>query len=144
MRTEVVDHMLRDHGEMHNRLTDWESALLQVVSASFAESQRGLEKLWKLVPFFEKEVARHFRDEEAGLYPLVERSSPPSSPALAHFARQHREFTRQWQDYKRELLYCDAVGETRRVAELGHALIHFLRHHMLAEEAELLRLVEKV
>lgn len=136
----VMEQVVHDHGEMRTRLADWESALEQVTSSSFAESQRGLERLWKLVPFFEKEVARHFRKEEAELFPAVEAREPASTSALARFAREHAEFAKQWQAYKLELLYCDAVGESRRVHELGSGIIRLLRQHMDSEEAELLPL----
>lgn len=143
MVTGVVDRILSDHEEMRARLGDWEAGLAQLTASGFAESQRGLERLWKLVPFFEKEVARHFREEEADLFPALEASHAASSPALVRFASEHAQFTRQWQAYKRELLYCDAVGESRRVSELGSAIIHLLRQHMRTEEAELLPLLER-
>lgn len=143
MEAVVVERVLQDHGEMRARLSDWEAALEQLASPAFAESQRGLEKLWRLVPYFEKEVARHFREEESGLYPRVEAEHPASHPALTRFAGEHAEFTRQWQAYKRELLYCDAMGETRRVGELGRAIVQLLRQHMQTEEAALLPLVAK-
>lgn len=126
---------------MRARLGEWESALAQLAAPGFAESQRGLERLWKLVPFFEKEVARHFRQEEAELFPAVEASPLGGVSALARFSGEHAEFNRQWQAYKRELLYCDAVGESRRVIELGGSIIHLLRQHIETEEAELLPLV---
>jgi hemerythrin-like domain-containing protein len=141
MPATVVERVLHDHGEMHARLSDWEAALGLLASPAFAESQRGLEKLWQLVPFFEKEAARHFREEETGLFPLIEAERPAVHPSLTRFAGEHAEFNRQWQAYKRELLYCDAVGETRRVLELGRALVGLLRQHMSCEEAELLPLV---
>jgi len=138
MDAAIVDRILHEHGEMRARLADWEGALQQLGSPGFAEWQRGLERLWRLVPFFEREVARHFREEEAELYPQVE-SDPAGRPArLGQFAAEHAEFSRQWQAYKRELLYCDAVGETRRVIELGTGMVELLRRHMQTEEAELL------
>jgi len=143
MQATVVERVMQDHVEMQGRLSDWEAALGLLASPAFAESQRGLEKLWQLVPFFEKEVARHFREEENDLYPLIEAEHASSHPTLTRFAGEHAEFNRQWQAYKRELLYCDAVGETRRVLELGRTIVQLLRQHMSREEAELLPLVEK-
>lgn len=143
MQTTVVERVLHDHVEMHARLSDWEAALGLLASPAFAESQRGLQQLWKLVPFFEKEVARHSREEENGLYPLIEAEHATSHPSLTRFAGEHAEFNRQWQAYKRELLYCDAVGETHQVHEHGTAVVQFLRQHMSREEAELLPLVAK-
>lgn len=143
MEGEVVDRILHDHGEMQTRLADWEAALGQLTAPGFTESQRGLERLWKLVPFFEKEVARHFREEEAEWFRLVETDHPTSAPALARFSSEHAQFNRQWQAYKRELLYCDAVGETHRLSQLGGELIRLLRHHMQTEEAELVPLAMK-
>ena len=130
MQTTVVERVLHDHVEMHARLSDWKAALGLLASPAFAESQRGLQKLWQLVPFFEKEVARHFREEENDLYPLIEAEHAASHPLLTRFAGEHAEFNRQWQAYKRELLYCDAVGETHRVLELGAAIVQLLRQHM--------------
>ena len=143
MQATVVERVLHDHVEMHARLSDWEGALGMLASPAFAESQRGLGKLWQLVPFFEKEVARHFREEESGLFPLIEAGHGASHAALVRFAGEHAEFNRQWQAYKRELLYCDAMGETLRVLELGRAIVQLLRRHMSREEAELLPLVVK-
>lgn len=143
MQTTVVERVLHDHVEMHARLSDWEAALAQLASSGFTDSQRGLQKLWQLVPFFEKEVARHFREEEADLYPRVDAGHPQREALLGGFAGEHAEFNRQWQAYKRELLYCDAVGETHRVLELSAAIVQLLRQHMLREEAELLPLVAK-
>lgn len=141
--TEVVNHVVQDHRIIHARLAEWEAALRQLTASAFSESQRGLQRVWRLVPFFEKEVSRHFRDEETRLFPAVTTQNPDSQKALARFAGEHNEFSRQWQAFKRELLYCDAEGETRRVCELGTGLICLLRRHMRDEEQELLPLVGK-
>lgn len=137
----VAERMLRDHAEMRIRLADWEAALAQVTATAFAESKRGVERLRQLVPFFDGEVHRHFREEEAHLHPIVSAQHCGAEPALARFAGEHREFFEQWQTFKSELQYCDAVGEPRGVYELGTALIRLLRQHMESEERELVPLV---
>src|SRR3989304_2358644 len=85
MQAIVVERVMHDHVEMHVRLSDWEAALGLLASPAFAESQRGLQKLWQLVPFFEKEVARHFREEENDLYPLIEaeHAVSPAGPPVS-------------------------------------------------------------
>lgn len=139
----VLERVMDDHGTLRERLREWESALAQLTSSAFSESERGLQRIWRLVPFFEKEVPRHFHDEEARLFPALEASHPHSNPALARFSAQHADFLRQWQAYKRELIYCDALRETRQVYELGTGLIGRLRQHMQSEEREFLPLLEK-
>jgi hemerythrin-like domain-containing protein len=143
METAVVDRVMHDHAEMNARLTEWEAALDQVSAGPFFQTQVGLRWLWQLVPFFETQVPRRFRQEETDLFPRVEASYPGSGAVLARFSGEHAEFLRQWHAYRVELLYADAVGETRRVCELGSRIIAMLRLHMKSEERELLPLARE-
>lgn len=140
---EVVDCVVHAHGEMQARLQEWEAALEQLTASDFSTSQRGLQRVWRLVPFFNKEVPRHFHDEETRLFPVLARRDPAHQNALARFQREHQEFRRQWREFMLELLYSDAVGETRRVYELSASMIRLLREHIQREEQELLPLLEK-
>jgi iron-sulfur cluster repair protein YtfE (RIC family) len=139
----IVERIVHDHSELDGRLDQWESALAQLSSSAFSEFERGLQRMWHLVPFFEREMPRHFREEETEFFPAVQTHHPENNPALTRFSAQHAVFTRQWQAYKLELLYCDAVGATQQVCELGTELIKHLRQHMRSEERELLPLMEK-
>ena len=144
MQTAVLmDRILDDHAKMYAQLEEWEKAAALLDAGTFVETQRGLERVWKLVPFFEKQVVPHFHQEETELYPQVEATEPRIAPSLARFSGEHAEFGRQWQAYKRELLYADAVGETTRLREMSLWLIRMLRQHMQDEEREVLRLLEK-
>jgi len=133
-----------EHSEMQAQLAEWESALAQLTSGSFLESQRALQRLWRLVPFFEERMPQHFRREESEFFPALRARHPGEAAALARYSAEHAEFLRQWRTYRGELLYCDAVGETRGVYELGTRLVARLRQHMQDEELELMPLAEKV
>lgn len=141
--TELTDRVVHEHTELQEYLMQWEAALLQLNANTFAESEHGFLRLWRLVPYLDKELPRHFRTEEEELFPAVEARHPDSAPALVNFLGEHADFARQWQAYKRELLYCDAVGETVRAYEFGTWLITRLRRHIQAEEDSLLPLVEE-
>jgi iron-sulfur cluster repair protein YtfE (RIC family) len=140
---EVVDRVVQDHAELRDHLRQWESGLAQLGARSFLESKRGLRQLRRLVPLLDKELPRHFRTEEEELFPNVEARHPDSAPALVHFLGEHADLARRWKDYKQELLYCDAVGETERALEQGTWLVAHLRQHMQAEQEALLPLVEE-
>ncbi len=140
---EVIDRVVHDHTELQEYLRQWEAALMQLTASGFVESERGLRRLWKLVPFLDRELPRHFRTEEEDLFPRAKARDPGIAAALARFQMEHAEVTRHWHAYKQELLYCDAVGATRRAYESGNWLIERFRQHMKAEEETLLPLVKE-
>jgi len=142
MQTEVVDRVVREHTEMQEYLLQWEAALLQLDSGDYTGWLRGIEHLWRLVPFLDAELPRHFRAEEEQLFPRVEARHPDAVKALAGFLGEHAELAREWRRYKQDLLYCDAVGVTQPARERGIELIGRLRQHIREEEAALLPLVE--
>ena len=139
----VVDSMVKEHSELHTRLGEWEDMLERLTGGSFHHSQLALEQLWRLVPYFEEELPRHFRHEEADLYPLLKEGHPNSATVLTRFSTEHADLLRQWTSYRTELLYSEAVGETHRLRELGFELIARLRQHMQDEELELMALARQ-
>jgi len=141
-QVKVVDRVVQEHTELQEYLLQWEAALLQFDSGSFTGWQQGLEHLWRLVPFLDKELPRHFRTEEEQLFPRVEARHPDAGKALAGFQGEHAELARHWQLYKQYLLYCDAVGGTQPARERGLELIGRLRRHIQEEEEALLPLLE--
>ena len=141
--TLAVDSVVREHGDLHARLAEWEEALAQLEGGGFQRSQTALQKLWRLVPFFEEEVPRHFRHEEGDFHPAMKERYPDSAKLLARFVGEHADWMREWRDYRMELLYADAVGETNRLYELGTELIARLRRHMQDEELELVVLARQ-
>lgn len=140
MNGAVIDRVVSEYQEVLARLADWEAALAQLASGSYWEWKAGLDRLWRLVPFFEKEVPRHFQNEEKALFARVAARHADSDKALLHYSGEHTEFCRQWHNFRTELLYCDAVGETRHLCQSGAVLIAYLRRHMAEEERELLPL----
>lgn len=138
MQITIQDRILHEHSQLQSRLSEWEAALAQLNTSVFSDSQHGLQRVWRLVPFFERELPRQFQEEEVEWFPAIEASQPDANTAVARFVGEHAEITHQWQDYKRELLYCDAVGDTRRVYELGSRLVCLLRRHLQSEEAAFL------
>ena len=140
-QAEVVDRIVHEHTELQEYLLQWEAALLQFDSGRFTTWQQGLEHLWRLVPFLDNELPRHFRTEEDQLFPRVGAHHPDAVKALAAFQGEHAELARQWQRYKQDLLYCDAVGGTQPARERGLELIGRLRQHIQEEEAALLPLL---
>lgn len=140
---DLVEQVVREHVEMRSRLAEWEAGLAQLAAGGLLEFQDSLQRLWRLVPFFEEEVGRHFREEEAELFTAVQAHHPTSGPALARFAAEHARFARHWQEYRWELLCCDTVAETPGLCALGRWLIRLLRQHMQEEEEELLPLTAK-
>ncbi|MGH9778263.1 MAG: hemerythrin domain-containing protein [Candidatus Acidiferrales bacterium] len=141
--TLAVDSVVREHSDLHARLAEWEEALAGLENRNFQRSQAALQKLWRLVPFFEEEVPRHFRHEEGEFHAALKVRYPDSAKLLAKFAGEHAEWTRGWRDYRMELLYADAVGETNRLYELGTELVARLRRHMQDEELELVVLARQ-
>jgi len=141
--TLAVDSVVREHSDLHARLAEWEEALAQLEGGGFRRSQVALQQLWRLVPFFEEEVPRHFRHEEGDFFVALKQRYPDSERLLGRFAGEHAEWTREWRDYRMELLYADAVGETNRLYELGTELIARLRRHMQDEELELVVLARQ-
>src|SRR5574342_345113 len=101
----AVDSMVKEHSELHTRLAEWEEALGRLTGGSFYHSQLALQQLWRLVPFFEEELPRHFRHEEADLYPSLKAGRPNSAVVLKRFAQEHAELLREWKNYRAELLY---------------------------------------
>lgn len=141
-QTEVADRVVHEHTELQEYLLQWEAALMRLQDSSATESQGALEHLWRLVPYMDRELPRHFRVEEEEFFPAVEARHPKSAQTLVHFLVEHAEFARQWQTYKHALLYCDAVGKTQAACERGHWLIVRLRQHIREEEDALLPLLE--
>ena len=139
----VVDSMVKEHSELHARLAEWEETLGRLTGGSFYHSQLALQQLWRLVPFFEEELPRHFHHEEADLYPPLKEGHPNSSSVLNRFSQEHLDLLRQWKNYRSELLYSEAIGETHRLRELGAELISGLRQHMQDEEMELVALARQ-
>jgi hemerythrin-like domain-containing protein len=140
--TEIGDRVVHEHTELQEYLLQWEAALLQFEAGDFTGWQRNMEQLWRLVPFLDKELPRHFRTEEEQLFPRVEARHPDSVKALAGFLGEHAELARDWRLYKQDLLYCDAVGCTQPARESGLGLITRLRQHIREEEQALLPLLE--
>jgi hemerythrin-like domain-containing protein len=134
---QIQDSVAQEHQELRAYLTQWEQALEQLTPSDFFETQRALQRLWRLLPYFEERLPRHFQMEEAQFYPRVEEAHPDCAPALARFLGEHARIARLWQSYKGELQYADAVGETRRLFEQGHELVQLVRQHMANEEQEL-------
>jgi len=141
-QAEVVDRIVHEHTELQEYLLQWEAALLQFDSGRFTAWQQGLEHLWRLVPFLDKALPRHFRTEEEQLFSRVEARHPDSVKTLAGFEGEHTELARHWRHYKQDLLFCDAVGGTQPARERGLELIGRLRRHIQEEEAALLPLME--
>ena len=141
--TLAVDSVVREHSDLHARLAEWEEALAGLENRNFHRSQLALQRLWRLVPFFEEEVPRHFRHEEGEFHAALKERYPDSAPLLAKFVGEHAQWTREWRDYRMELLYADAVGETNRLYELGTELVARLRRHMQDEELELVVLARQ-
>lgn len=139
----VVDSMVKEHSELHERLGEWEKMLGRLTGGTFFQSRAALEQLWQLVPYFEEELPRHFSREEADLYPPLSEEHPGVTPALKRFSHEHAELLRQWRNYRGELLYSDAIGDTHRLRELGMELIAGLRKHMQDEELELVNLARQ-
>ncbi|HXE74738.1 MAG TPA: hemerythrin domain-containing protein [Candidatus Xenobia bacterium] len=136
----VMDSVVKEHGELHERLGKWEKTLGRLTGGTFFQARTALEQLWRLVPYFEEELPRHFRREESDLYPSMKEGYPATAEALKRFATEHAELLRLWKDYRGELLYSDAIGETHRLRELGVELIARLRQHMQDEELEMVAL----
>ena len=141
-QAEVADRVVHEHTELQEYMLQWEAALMHFQDGSPTESQIALAHLWRLVPYLDKELPRHFRVEEEELFPVVEARHPESTQALVHFLVEHAEFVRQWRDYKHALLYCDAVGKTETACERGLWLVGQLRRHIREEEDALLPLLE--
>lgn len=141
-QTEVADRVVHEHTELQEYMLQWEAALLQFDAGDFTGWQRALEHLWKLVPFLDTELPRHFRTEEEQLFPCVEARHPDSGKAVAGFRGEHAELARHWRLYKQDLLYCDAVGSAQPARERGLELIGRLRQHIREEEESLLPLLE--
>lgn len=141
--TEVIERVARDHYQMQSRLEEWEDALAELTSGSFFDSQQALERLRRLVPFFEREVPEHFQAEENDLFPALSKRNTRTRTTLAHFSGQHKEFRERWHEFRQELIYCDAVGDSQRLCQLGTALIHLLRQHIESEEEEVMPRAEK-
>lgn len=139
----VVDSMVKEHSELHTRLGEWEDMLGRLTGGSFYHAQLALQQLWRLVPYFEEELPRHFRHEEADLYPPLKEGHPNSAVVLKRFSGEHADLLRQWKNYRNELLYSEAIGETHRLRELGAELIARLRKHMQDEELELVGLARQ-
>ena len=139
----VVDSMVKEHSELHTRLGEWENTLGRLTGGSFYHSQLALQQLWRLVPYFEEELPRHFRHEEDNLYPPLKEGHPHSASVLTRFSHEHADLLGQWKSYRSELLYSEAIGETHRLRELGFELISRLRKHMQDEELELMALARQ-
>ncbi|HSC77038.1 MAG TPA: hemerythrin domain-containing protein [Candidatus Acidoferrales bacterium] len=139
----VVDSMVKEHSELHERLGEWETMLGRLTGGTFFQSRAALEQLWRLVPYFEEELPRHFSREESDLYPPLKEEHPGATPVLKRFSVEHTELLRLWKNYRAELLYSDAIGETHRLRELGSELIAGLRQHMQDEELELVGLARQ-
>jgi len=139
----VVDSMVKEHSELHTRLGEWEDVLGRLTGGSFYHAQLALQQLWRLVPYFEEELPRHFCHEEADLYPPLKEGHPNSAAVLKRFCGEHADLLRQWKSYRNELLYSEAIGETHRLRELGAELIAGLRKHMQDEELELVGLARQ-
>ena len=133
----AVDSMVKEHGELHERLGEWEKTLGRLTGGTFFQARTAIDQLWRLVPYFEEELPRHFRREEADLYPSLKEEHPAAAYVLKRFTADHAELLRQWKNYRGELLYSDAIGETHRLREMGAELIARLRQHMQDEELEL-------
>lgn len=141
-RVEVLDRVVRDHTELQEYLRQWEAALMQLSAVGFHESQRGLQRLWGLLPFLDTELPRHFNTEEVELFPAVRARHPDSNSLVSRFLKEHAELAHQYHAYQQELLHCEDVQETGCVHELATAWIARLRQHMQDEEQALLPLVE--
>jgi len=91
--TLAVDSVVREHSDLHARLAEWEEALAQLEGGGFRRSQVALQQLWRLVPFFEEEVPRHFRHEEGDFFVALKQRYPDfklhalSSPEVLHLSR---------------------------------------------------------
>lgn len=142
IQTVVADRVVHEHTELQEYMLQWEAALMRFQDGSPTESQSALEHLWRLVPYLDKELPRHFRVEEEELFPAVEARHPESTQALVRFLVEHAEFARQWRAYKHSLLYCDTVGKTETAYERGLRLVGRLRQHIREEEEALLPLLE--
>ena len=140
--TELADRVVHEHTELQEYLLQWEAALLRLHEGSPAESEGALEHLWRLVPYLDTELPRHFRVEEEEFFPAVELRHPETTRSLVRFLAEHAEFARQWQSYKQALLYCDAVGKSQTAYDRGLWLLGRLRRHIQEEEEALLPLLE--
>lgn len=139
----LVDLILDDHEEISERLAEWAAAAELLDPLSPVETRQGIERLAKLVPYFEKELGPHFLREERVLFAHLQATHPSSSPTLEYFLAQHAELNRQWQTYKQEWLGSSAQGEVTRLRELSLGLARRLRQHIRDEERDLLPLAEK-
>lgn len=140
--TELADRVVHEHTELQEYLLQWEAALLRLHQGSRTEAESALEHLWRLVPYLDEELPRHFRVEEEQLFPAVEMRHPDTTRALVRFLAEHAEFARQWQSYKQALLYYDTVGRSQAAFDRGLWLMARLRRHIREEEEALLPLLE--
>jgi heavy metal translocating P-type ATPase len=141
LAAEHIDHLQDEHDQLASVLSD-----LHQLASDFA--QRPLEQaqsdLLALVKNLQESLARHERDDEKNLYPLLTQSLPGEDPMSA-MSHVHREIFRLIHLLARMSTDFSADPATASVDEIQHQLIRLdtlVRLHFDQEE-ELFRYLDK-
>jgi hemerythrin-like domain-containing protein len=157
--TDPFKKLVECHDQILKYLDIFENALLDLEQNGTKALARQQENIKRTFGFFHSEVALHTRDEEDGLFPLLEPKLRRRSVPHPHFDRtpiqaiedQHRKAEAETQ--RLEILNSKLQGEVNdsRLALLieefvkrGRVLIAFYREHIHGENEAVFPLAERL
>jgi hemerythrin-like domain-containing protein len=157
--TDPFTKLVECHDQILERLDIFENALLDLEQNGIKALAREQENINRTFDFFYTEVALHTRDEEDGLFPLLEPKLRRRSVPHPHFDRtpiqaienQHRKAEAETQ--RVEILNSklraenDEARRTLLIGEFikrGRVLIAFYREHIRGENEAIFPLAERL